>query len=142
MDRQVGTEPRDDGITSGTSSRPGRDLTQPLVLDLAAEAGTLFEEPEWAERDRNSRTIASSDGLRITLTALRRGAEIGSEGTNDTLAVQVLRGSVGVDLGGGRMDLRQGQLATMGQPGRWRIEAADDALLLLTVSLGPTGSGR
>ncbi len=141
MERPVGTEPRDDAMTSGSDSRAARDLFNPLVLDLASEAATLFDEREWAERDRNSRTIASTERMRITLTAMRGGAQLGSEGTDDTLAVHVLRGTVSVEVEGQSVDLREGQLATIPQPGGWRLSAADDSLLLLTVALGP-GSGH
>lgn len=137
----VGSEPRDDAITSGSDTRPSRDLAEPLVLDLAEEAGTLFDEPEWGDRDRNSRTIATSQQMRITLTALRSGAELGNEGTNDTLAVQLLRGSATLDVDGMQTELRQGQLASVAQPGTWRLAATSDALLLLTVALGRPGSG-
>ncbi len=139
MHDQAGREAGDDAITSGSDSRPGRDLRSPQVLDLTAEAASLFDEPEWAERDRNSRTIASSDRMRVTLTALRQGTELGSDGNDDSLAVQVLRGGVRVELGGGSEELTDGQLATMAHPGPWRLRATGDALLLLTVA---TGGGR
>ena len=141
MQRQVGTEPRDDGLTSGSDSRPSRDLTEPLVLDVAAEAQTLFDEREWGERDRNSRTISSTPQMRVTLTALRGGAELGSEGSDDTLAVHVLRGSVELEFAGRTETLGEGQLATVPEPGRWRVRAAGDALLLLTVAQGRAAAG-
>ena len=141
MNHQI--ETRDDAVTSGSDSRPGRDLRSPQALDLMAEASALFDEPEWAERDRNSRTIASGDLLRVTLTALRAGAELGSEGNDDTLAVQVLRGAASVELDEGSATLTAGQLVTMAAPGRWRLRAQEDALLLLTVAAGrAAGSGR
>jgi quercetin dioxygenase-like cupin family protein len=131
---QPATPARAGGTTSGTDVRPARDLRPPQVLDLSAEAATLFEEPEWAGGDRNSRTIATSDRMRITLTALRAGAELGSEGNDDSLAVQVLRGAVRLDVGGAAADVVAGQLATMADPGPWRLRALEDALLLLTVA--------
>jgi hypothetical protein len=136
LNQHLDTAGAGDGHTHGSDSRPARDLASAQVVDLMAEASTLFDESEWAERDRNSRTIVASDGLRVTLTALRSGAEFGSEGNDDTLAVQVLRGSVRADLGGGSADLHDGQLATMAQPGPWRVTASEDALLLLTVAVG------
>ena len=136
MDRQVGTEPRDDAVTSGSDTRPSRDLAGPVVIDVADEAGTLFDEHAWAERDRNSRTVATTERMRITLTALRAGAEIGAQTTDDTMTVQVLRGSVSLRGGGQATELVEGQLATLEQPSGWQLNATDDALLLLTVALG------
>ncbi len=140
MDRQVGTQARDDAQTSGTDERPSRDLAEPVVIDLAQEAGTLFDEPQWNERDRNSRTVSTTERMRVMITALRSGAELGNEGTDDTLAVQVLRGAVSLDLAGRAMELRTGQLATAAQPGAWRLRATEDSLLLLTVALDRGGS--
>jgi hypothetical protein len=130
------------GATHGSDTRPARELGSEQVLDLMAEATTLFDEPEWAERDRNSRTIAATDGLRITLTALRSGATIGSEGNDDTLSVHVLRGAVSAALSGTEARVAAGQLATMSQPGPWLLTASDDALLLLTVAVASGQDAR
>ncbi len=135
MERQVGTQAGDDALTSGTQVRPPRDLAEPVVIDLAGEAATLFDEPQWSQGDRNSRTVSTTERMRVTLTALRSGAELGNEGTDDTLAVQVQRGRVSLDVNGQSTELGQGQLAIVAQPGGWRLTAAEDALLLLTVAL-------
>jgi quercetin dioxygenase-like cupin family protein len=122
-------------VTSGSDTRPPRPLRRPLIVDLGSEAATLFEEPEWREGDRNSRTVATSDRLRITLTALRSGAEIGSEESNDTLAIQTLRGRLELDIDGNEVELGEGQLATVEEPRDWRLRAMTDALVLITVGL-------
>jgi quercetin dioxygenase-like cupin family protein len=113
----------------------GVDQAAGQPIDLTAEASALFDEPEWADRDRNSRTIVTTPRMRITLTAMRAGAELGSEGNDDTLAVQVLRGSARLEVAGGSTTLTAGRLAAMAEPGPWRLRAAEDALLLLTVAL-------
>jgi quercetin dioxygenase-like cupin family protein len=123
-------------VTSGSDARPPRPLRRPLLVDLEREASTLFGEPEWAERDRNSRTIATTDRMRITLTVLREGAEVGSRETDDTFEVQALRGNVRLTVDGADVDLAAGQLATMEEPSDWTIRATSDAVILLTVALG------
>lgn len=127
------TAPR--SVTTGTGTRPPRPLLRPMLIDLEREAETLYGEPEWTERDRNSRTVATTDRLRIVLTALRAGAEMGSVETNDTLAVQALSGNLQLTVDGADVDLRPGQLATVEEPRDWTIRATGDALLLLTVAL-------
>jgi quercetin dioxygenase-like cupin family protein len=129
-------------VTSGSDTRPARPLRRPLLVDLEREAATLFGEPEWAERDRNSRTIATTDRMRITLTALRRGAELGSHESDDTLAVQSLLGDVRLSVDEADVDLHAGQLATMEEPSDWSIRAISDAVILLTVALGGRSSNR
>ena len=122
-------------VTTGTGTRPPRPLLRPVLIDLEREAATLYGEPEWAERDRNSRTVATTDRMRIVLTALRAGAELGSAETDHTLAVQALRGDLRLTVDGADVDLRPGQLATVEEPRDWAIRATSDALLLLTVAL-------
>jgi quercetin dioxygenase-like cupin family protein len=129
-------------VTSGSETRPPRPLRRPLVVDLAQEAASLFDEPEWQAGDRNSRTVATSDRLRITVTALRAGAELGSEESDDTLAVQVLRGRVELSVDGDNVELSEGRLAAIEEPRDWRLRAYDDALILLTVGLASRSSSR
>ena len=93
-------------------------VNAPDVIDLMAEAQALFDEPFWTDRDRHSRTLVTTPRMRITLTALRPGAELGSEGNDDTLAVQVLRGTVRLEFDGKAAPLAAGQLATMAEPAR------------------------
>lgn len=128
--------PRPKPVTSGSDTRPPRPLRRPVLVDVGEEASTLLEEPEWTSGDRNSRTLATTDRLRIVLTALRAGAEMSSEESNDTLAVQALRGRLEVRVEGIDLELEAGQLATAEEPREWRVRAATDALLLLTVGLG------
>jgi quercetin dioxygenase-like cupin family protein len=130
------TSPRPKPVTSGSDTRPPRPLRRPVLVDVGDEAVTLLEEPEWTSGDRNSRTLATSDRLRIVLTALRAGAELGNEESNDTLAVQTLRGGLQLTVDGMDLELRAGQLATVEEPREWRLRATSDALLLLTVGLG------
>jgi quercetin dioxygenase-like cupin family protein len=106
------------------------------IVDLGSEASSLFDAPASGPRDRSSRTVISSDRMRITLTSLDAGAEMGSEGNDDTLAVQLLRGAARLDVAGGSDDLRPGQLAALADPGEWRLVASEDSLLLITVALG------
>ena len=143
MDQQPKTQAGDDTATSGSDTRPARELRQPLVLDVASEAQSLWDEPEWADRDRNSRTVATTERLRITLTALRAGAEIGTDATDDTLAIQAIRGAARVEADGSSLSLAAGQLATIAEPGSWRIRAEEDTVLLLTVGLAsPPSAAR
>ena len=135
MDTQR-TSPRPKPVTTGSDTRPPRPLRRPVIVDVGDEAVTLLEEPEWTSGDRNSRTLATSDRLRIVLTALRSGAELGNEESNDTLAVQTLRGRLHLTVDGMDLDLEPGQLATVEEPREWRVRATTDALLLLTVGLG------
>jgi quercetin dioxygenase-like cupin family protein len=109
------------------------------VVDLGRAARELMAEPAWSTSDRNAETVATTDRMRITLTAVKAGAELGSEMTDDTLAVHCLEGQVAVVIDAAEATLGPGQLATIEEPRGWRLTALADSLLLLTSALGSTG---
>lgn len=121
-------------VTSGGDTRPPRAIRRPLVVNIADQATALMSEPEWQAGDRNSITVATTDRVRVTLTALHSGAEIGNEATDDTIVVQNLRGQVQVWVNGMNLSLGPGQLTTLEDAGSWRIAAESDALLLVTAA--------
>ena len=129
-------------ITSGGDERPARAIRRPLIVNVADQATQLMAEPQWQDRDKNSITIATTDRLRVTLSALHAGAEIGSEETNDTIVLQALRGQVRLSASDMEIPLGPGQLATVEEPGPWRVVAETEALLLLTAGLEDGLIGR
>jgi quercetin dioxygenase-like cupin family protein len=121
-------------VTTGGDTRPPRAIRRPLVIHVADQASALMSEPEWQTGDRNSITIATTDRVRVTLTALHPGAAIGSDTTDDTIVVQTLRGQVRMDVDGMDLSLGPGQLTTIEDPGSWQIVAQTEALLLVTAA--------
>jgi quercetin dioxygenase-like cupin family protein len=122
--------------TSGSDTRGARTIDRAVaVVDLETEAAALLGEPEWTDGDRNTRTVFTGDGLRIALMALRRDASIGDDATNDTLAVQVLRGRVRVEGEIEPRDVTAGELLALERPQSWRVRAIDESLVLLTSAL-------
>jgi hypothetical protein len=121
-------------VTTGGNTRPPRAIRRPAVVNLADQASALMSEPEWQTGDRNSITVATTDRLRVTLTALHPGAEIGSEAVDDTIVVQTLRGQVTLATGGMNLALGPDQLTTIEEPGSWQITADTEALLLITAA--------
>jgi quercetin dioxygenase-like cupin family protein len=121
-------------VTTGGDTRPPRAIRRPLIVHVADQASALMSEPEWQTGDRNSITIATTDRLRVTLTALRAGAAIGSDTTDDTIVVQTLRGQVRMAVNGMDLTLGPGQLTTIEDPGSWEIVAETEALLLVTAA--------
>ena len=130
-----------DAVTSGSDTRPPRPLLRPVRIDLDDEAQSLRAEPEWQTTDRNSRTVATTDRMRIVLTALRRGAEIGNAAVDDTLAIQVLDGRVTAEVDGVAVNLDPRGLTTIEGPSSWRVRAEADSLILLTSAMAFRATG-
>ncbi len=127
--------------TTGSSTRPSRPLRRPMIVDIDRDAASLTDEPQWASGNRNSRTVAVTDRLRVTLTALKAGAELASADLRDTLVVHVLRGQVRLTADQMDVELWPGQLGTVEDPAAWSVHADSDALVLLTAGQ-PDGSAR
>jgi quercetin dioxygenase-like cupin family protein len=121
-------------VTTGSATRPARPL-RPVLVDLEHEAHLLFDEPDWPDGTKNSRTVASSDRLRLTLTALRSGAELGEARTDDAITIQVLSGRIGITLDDAELEIEVGQLATIDHPATWSARALADSVVLLTVAV-------
>jgi quercetin dioxygenase-like cupin family protein len=126
-------------VTTGSATRPPRPL-RPVFVDLDREAEALVDEPEWTFGDRNARTLAATDRIRVTLAALRPMAELGEAQTDEALTLHVLRGRVEVDVEGAEVDVRAGQAAVIDHPTSWRARATTDSVVLLTSALD--GEGR
>jgi quercetin dioxygenase-like cupin family protein len=127
--------------TSGTdhAGREPRDLAPSLeVIDLAAEAVRLRSEPQWADGDRNSKTFIKSGGLRVVMTSLRAGAALDNDQPDEAVSVDVLDGLVEITAGGASVTVRPGQLATLGGGVPWRIAAAEESVVVLSVGRDDT----
>ncbi len=63
--------------TSGSDERESRPLMDRLlVFSLAEEIQALRQEPQWAENEVNSRTLAKADDFRTVLSVLHTDAAI------------------------------------------------------------------
>jgi hypothetical protein len=133
MPGQRPPETRHDALTSGSDTRSPRPLLRPVRIDLAEEGRSLRTEPEWQARDRNSRTVATTDRMRVVLIALRHGAEIGNADIDDTLTIQVLDGRLSAEVDAIALD--PGGLTTIEGPSSWRVRAEADSLILLTSAM-------
>ncbi len=130
----MGEQARTD--TSGTqhSGRPSRTLVPSLeVLDVRAEGVGLLAEPQWADGDRNSKTLLKSDGLRIVLTALRAGATMDNDDPDEAVAIHTLQGAVRVRAAGQDVAVGMGELVCLAGGDPWTLTAEGDSLLLVSV---------
>ncbi len=131
----------DAAVTTGSDTRPPRPLLRPVRVDLVEEGRSLRAEPEWQTGDRNARTVATTDRMRVVLICLRRGAEFGND-VDDTLAIQVLDGRVTAEVDDMTVDLDPGGLTTIEGPLSWRVRAEADSLILLTSAVASAAEPR
>ncbi len=127
--------PKEPGETTGTPSRPARTLVAPLLhFDLADELERLGREPAGHDGDRTTVTLAKSGSFRLVLMRCRAGTVVGSDELRGAIGILALSGSAEIAVGDERRGLSTNQLVVVDEA-RWRLTAATDAALLLTLGL-------
>jgi quercetin dioxygenase-like cupin family protein len=112
------------------------------VLDIGEEGVALLAEPEWANGDRNSKTLFKADTLRVVLTALRDGGILHNEDPDEAVAIHVLQGELQVRIQSDASVARSGQLVRLAGGEPWQITAAVDSLFLLIVGRLPVPASK
>jgi len=121
------------GSTSGTSERDSRPLMERLmVFSLAEEIESLRSEPQWADNDKNARTLAKDVDFRLLLSVLHTGATLEEKDGEARASVQLLDGSADLDVSGEVGQLVPGQVAVIDSGRPWTLHATSDCALLLT----------
>lgn len=121
--------------TSGSDTRDARTLNAPgMAFDLAAELEVLRNEPGYTDFGRSSRTLARSGPLRLVLTAVRAGTDLGAQVAEGPLAIHVLEGNITSRRDGTDTSLAAGTVAWLSAGGAWSVRALRDAALLLSVA--------
>jgi quercetin dioxygenase-like cupin family protein len=123
------------GQTHGSDQRGARDVAPPLaVFDLARELEWLASEPPGHDGGRATITLARADRLRVVLTRVRAGRELGAGDTDGALAVLVHDGTVSVTRNGAVERAGPNQLLVIDGGASWRLIADTDAALVLVLA--------
>jgi len=121
------------GSTSGTQERESRSLMERLmVFSLADEIEALRGELQWADNDKNSRTLAKDVDFRLLLSVLHTGATLEEKDGEARASLQLLEGSADLDVEGELGRLEAGQVAVVDSGRPWTLRATSDCALLLT----------
>lgn len=130
-----------DRQTSGTSERPGREMSgRGHVFDLADEVRSLGRELAHTSGGRAAKTLAKTDGLRVTLVLLSRGATLNPESTAGGASLHVLEGRLRVQTEGEQWELGPRDLIVLGENLREPVTATEQTAFLVTVAW-PAGAG-
>lgn len=121
-------------IASRVSDRTPRPLMAPsLRFDLAAEGEFLRREAPWRERGHNARTLVKHSEFRLVLVALAEQAGELEQQVDERVCIQVLRGSLQVQLPSEVVTLPAGGLLALEQGLPFRVSAAEEADFLLWI---------
>jgi len=108
-----------------------------LFFDLANQISELRGDDAYSRSGRAGRTLVKSGALRLTLTVMADGVDVGTHQAETPMTLQVLEGGLSYRVEDEEFRLGQGELLFFG-PGHARdIKSSGETALLLTI----TGDG-
>jgi quercetin dioxygenase-like cupin family protein len=120
-----------------TALRPlgDRKLDAPLVtIDLLSFIDQIKKEKKWKDSDRNSITVFKTNGLRIVLIALRKGAEMVKHTAAGLISIQMLKGKMQLNAGDQTVQLGKGQMLALHKGIPHNLLAKKKTIFLLTLT--------
>jgi quercetin dioxygenase-like cupin family protein len=127
--------------TSGTARREGRQMSgRGLVFRIDQEVTSLRQDLEHTSGGRAARTLAKTEGLRVTLVLIKKDVEMNPEATAGGASIEVLAGQLRVHAGGEPWEVGAGELMVLADNLREPITAVEETAFLLTVTW-PAGAG-
>lgn len=120
-----------------TPQRPEGDRqvdAQILAIDLPRFIKQIKEETAWEESDRNAITVFKTNGLRIVLIALHKGAEMVKHTAEGIISVQVLEGKMQFDTDQQSVELSKGKMLALHERIPHTVLAIDETIFLLTLT--------
>ena len=109
-----------------------------LTFDLAEQLAELRRDEKYVRTGRLGRTLVKEGELRLTMTVLAEGAEVGTHQAAAPMTLQVLEGRLQYRVGDEQHELGAGEFLFFGPGHAQDIHALEDTALLLTI----TGSGE
>jgi quercetin dioxygenase-like cupin family protein len=132
---------KQDHKTSGTARRGPHQMSgRGLVFDVAEEVRSLRHDLEFTSGGRAARTLAKTEGLRVTLVLIKKDFGLNPDAIAGGASLEVLNGRLRVHAGGEPWDVGSGELIVLADNLREPIEALEETAFLLTVAW-PAGAG-
>jgi quercetin dioxygenase-like cupin family protein len=127
--------------TTGTARRSPRNMDGPgTVFELADERRDLRRDLEFTSADRAAKTLAKTDGLRVTLVLLKRGATLHPEAAAGGATLHIVEGQIRVQTRGENWNVGPADVIVLGGNLREAVTALEEAAFLVTVAW-PAGAG-
>lgn len=117
-------------MTSMTRALTGENLT----FDLAIQIAELRRDEGYLRSGRVGRTLVKAGSMRLTLTVVAKGVEIGTHHAVSPMTLQPLEGRLRYRVGDEEFEIGQGEVLFFGPGHAQDIRALEDTALLLTIS--------
>lgn len=132
---------KQDHETTGTALREAHEMSgRGLVFHVADEVQRLRRDLEHTSGGRAAKTLAKTEGLRVTLVLIKKDFGLNPEATAGGASLEVLAGRLRVQSGGDPWEVGAGELIVLADNLREPITALEETAFLLTVAW-PAGAG-
>ncbi|MBC7383516.1 MAG: cupin domain-containing protein [Bacteroidia bacterium] len=124
-------------FNEATTQRPQGDRTidAPLVaINLLYFIEQIRNEQAWKDSDRNAITVFKTNGMRIVLIALHKGAEMIKHTADGLISVQVLEGQMLFNTNEQSVNLGKGQMLALHKGIAHSVVAKEETIFLLTLT--------
>ena len=112
-----------------------RQLAGPnLTFDIAGQISEVRADEAYARSGRSGRTLVKSGTLRLTLTCLASGVEVGMHQADLPMTLQPIEGRLRYRVGDDHFEIGAGEVLFFGPGHAQDIVALEDTALLLTIS--------
>ncbi len=108
-----------------------------LTFDLAGQIAELRQDESYVRSGRVGRTLVKAGPLRLTLTVIAEGVQIGTHHAESPMTLQPLEGVLRYRVGDDEFEIGRGEVLFFGPGHAQDIRALEDTALLLTI----TGEG-
>jgi quercetin dioxygenase-like cupin family protein len=132
---------REKRFNEATSQRPEGDRlldAQMVTMSLSSSREQLKHEQTWKNSDRNSITLFKTNGMRVVLIALHKGAEMKTHTAPGIITVQVLEGEINFHTDNQSAELREGQMVALHAGISHSVFAQEESVFLLTMATSLT----
>ena len=117
-------------LPSITRALTGENLT----FDMDEQIAELRRDECYVRSGRVGRTLVKAGPLRITLTLIAEGVEVGTHHAASPMTLQALQGRLRYRVGDEEFEIGQGEVLFFGPGHAQDIRALEDTALLLTIT--------
>ncbi|MCH7564439.1 MAG: hypothetical protein IH968_11525 [Gemmatimonadetes bacterium] len=112
-----------------------------LSFDLGEQVAELRQDGSYIRSGRIGRTLVKAGPLRLTLTLIAAGVEVGTHHAASPMTLQVVEGRLRYRVDEKEFELGRGELLFFGPGHAQDIRALEDTALLLTITAAEADVG-
>jgi quercetin dioxygenase-like cupin family protein len=131
VDTTMAEQPADEAL--GHFRPSGGPKRSVLHIDVAAVIARLHQETSWQQGEDSDRTLVAESDVRVVLAAMHSGARLTRHATAARFTLQVLQGSLAIEVSGDTMTLAPGHIVVLNRGVPHALTALTDCAFLITV---------